>query len=321
MKTVVNIAVIVILLCLAVNPVFAIYEVSERGDWPTTWSQKLEPLRKQSRTLVGPSARPHYAIRFSSREEFEAAWPEIIKLKSPGAPIVLVRAPNFFLGKDVTAGVIIHSPPPGQENNSSSQGSQNANTKNDGKPLKYTTDIELVVDDEIVDVKRLELPPDTKIIDERFDDIEGSDSSSHDEKHTAERFTEVADEDPQMNAAIKKARSTLVKFIVALKKPKRGQSLFAIKKMFTDDGYSEHIWLSSVTYDGTTFTGVVDNKPEQLKSIKVGQKVTVAPDEISDWMYVDKRKLVGGETLRVLRNTLTPSEQVEFDKNLPFSID
>jgi hypothetical protein len=38
-------------------------------------------------------------------------------------------------------------------------------------------------------------------------------------------------------------------------------------------------------------------------------------------MYVENRKLVGGETLRVLRDTATPAERADFDKSVPFSIE
>lgn len=57
-------------------PVYALYGVTEHGAWPKSWPAKLEPLRKQSRTLVGP-AEPlqHHAIPFTKREAFEKAWP------------------------------------------------------------------------------------------------------------------------------------------------------------------------------------------------------------------------------------------------------
>ena len=49
-----------------VGPVYAVYEVMDRGDWPKSWPKELEPLRKQSRTLEGPQARDrHYAMRFT----------------------------------------------------------------------------------------------------------------------------------------------------------------------------------------------------------------------------------------------------------------
>src|SRR5258708_5679772 len=91
-----------------VGPVYALYSVSNRGDWPKSWPRELEGLRKQSRTLVGPLAPLlHYAIPFTEREAFEEAWPHVLKVKSHGAPIVLKRGPSFWLVKGANAGVCI----------------------------------------------------------------------------------------------------------------------------------------------------------------------------------------------------------------------
>lgn len=141
------------------------------------------------------------------------------------------------------------------------------------------------------------------------------------QKHPADKVTYVADDDPRMNAAMEKARATVKSFITALRSPKAGQSAFSIKMSFTDGGNTEHMWLTPVTFDGTKFTGTVNNEPEKVKSVKMGQKVTVAPDKISDWMYIENRKLVGGETLRVLRAALTPAERADFDKSVPFVVE
>lgn len=60
----------------ACSTAYALYEVTNTGTWPKSWPAELEPLRKQSRTLVGPMApHRHYAIRFTRREEFESAFP------------------------------------------------------------------------------------------------------------------------------------------------------------------------------------------------------------------------------------------------------
>jgi uncharacterized protein YegJ (DUF2314 family) len=76
-----------------------------------------------------------------------------------------------------------------------------------------------------------------------------------------------------------------------------------------------------VTYDGTNFQGTIDNEPEMVKNVKNGQRVTVAPAEISDWMYVENRKLVGGETVRALRASLSPAERANFDKSVDFVVE
>jgi hypothetical protein len=122
-------------------------------------------LRKQARTLEGPLILLlHYAIPFSDRDALESAWPHLLKVKSPGAPIVLRRAPNFFLGKDAVAGVCIHTPP---------EGDKPLSGKEAGDQWHKTIYIELVVDGQIVDLNRLALPPDTPIIDERFKESGG----------------------------------------------------------------------------------------------------------------------------------------------------
>jgi hypothetical protein len=75
--------------------VYALYEVSDHGTWPKSWPKELESLRNQARTLVGPEvAFEHYQIPFTNREQFESAWPHLLKVKSKGAPIILVRGPK-----------------------------------------------------------------------------------------------------------------------------------------------------------------------------------------------------------------------------------
>jgi hypothetical protein len=92
----------------------ALYDVADEGLWPKTWPKELEPLRKQARTLSGPLAPfmyLHYEIPFGKREEFEAAWPHLLKVRTKGAPIFLLRSPHRWMGATLAAGVRVHSPP------------------------------------------------------------------------------------------------------------------------------------------------------------------------------------------------------------------
>jgi hypothetical protein len=155
----------------AVGSAYAIYGVTDEGTWPKTWPKELEPLRKQSRSLVGPLApHRHYAIRFTNRAEFESAWPHLVKVKSKGAPVFLVRGRNFFLGDDSKAGVVVHCPPVGQADNPRTPEAPIPGVKDVRMRWINTTYIDLVVDGEIVDLNRIPLPADTPIIDERFKD-------------------------------------------------------------------------------------------------------------------------------------------------------
>jgi uncharacterized protein YegJ (DUF2314 family) len=46
----------------------------------------------------------------------------------------------------------------------------------------------------------------------------------------------------------------------------------------------------------------------------------VKPKEISDWLYIDNGKLVGGYTVRAHYNELSPQQKQEFDRDADFKI-
>ena len=154
-------AICVAIVFSVVSTAYALYTYADTGTWPKSWPAALEPLRQQARTFEGPK-RPyqHHAIPFTKRDEFEAAWPHLLKVKTEGAPIMLRRGPSFWLGDKATAGVCVHTPPEGEAPIA------------DGKDAKgnweKTIYIELIVDGNIVDLNRIPLPADTPIIDERF---------------------------------------------------------------------------------------------------------------------------------------------------------
>jgi len=157
----------VVIALAATGLVHALYMVRDNGAWPASWPKELEPLRKQARTLVGPTALyRHYAIRFTTREEFEAAWPHLLSVKAKGASLILRRGGNFFLG-GANAGVVVHCPPFSQADKAGVPDFTGRTAT--AKELAHDAhSIELVVDGTIVDLNRIALPADTPISDERF---------------------------------------------------------------------------------------------------------------------------------------------------------
>lgn len=147
-------ALVVAIVFAVCSAVCAEYSVWDKGMWPQGWPKELEPLRKQARTFESPKFPDRrYLIPFTKREDFEAAWPHLVKVKSKGAPIILLRGPKTGFFEVKPAGVLIQTPP--------------VETDNLAK-WKNASLIELVVDGQIVDLNRIQLPPDTPIIDERF---------------------------------------------------------------------------------------------------------------------------------------------------------
>jgi len=149
---------------------YADWAVSRTGAWPESWPKELEPLRSQSGTIEGSLlALVIHHIPFTKREDFEAAWPHLLKVKTKGAPIVLVHSPgtHWHFGK-TTAGLLIHCPPSGKDPAEPRGPIEGAKSVKDR--WLWTTWIELVVDGQIVDLNRIELPPDTPIVDQRFEE-------------------------------------------------------------------------------------------------------------------------------------------------------
>ncbi len=137
---------------------------------------------------------------------------------------------------------------------------------------------------------------------------------------TEPEYYQVQNEHAAMHQAVIKARKTVGKFIGAVKHPATGQTDFEVKKPFVQGNEVEHIWLSDVQFTGSRFQGRVDNTPRKIRGLKVGQLVSVNPNEISDWVYIDNGKLVGGYTIRAHYNQLTPEQKKEFDRQADFRI-
>jgi hypothetical protein len=197
----------------------AIYDVSDKGLWPTNWPKELESLRKQSRTLVHAQHCIH-EIPFTNRLQFEAAWPYLLAVKTPEAPIILLKGPNQRLGT-IRAGVRILAPrtgsmlspegahyppgvtnmallrigPPWPEDLMAKSGalpefvvydhgrwaacSLTNRPTNPFSVMRSRTDIELIVDGDIVDLNRLPLPADAPIRDQRSLTAGVADGGSH----------------------------------------------------------------------------------------------------------------------------------------------
>src|SRR4051794_34265661 len=97
-------------------------------------------------------------------------------------------------------------------------------------------------------------------------------------------YQQVADGDKQCRRASEQAQRSLGFFMAALRAKKPGDSTFEIKKAFVDGDQCEHLWIRDVTYDGKNFHGAIDNRPFDIKNVRLRQRVTVAPREVSDWI-------------------------------------
>lgn len=131
----------------------------------------------------------------------------------------------------------------------------------------------------------------------------------------------ISDDDKAMDRAVTKARESLGFFLAALKAHKPDSTAFEVKKCCVDGDNVEHVWIGNITWDGKVFHGRVDNDPLDVHNIKLGQRVTVAPADVTDWMFVKDGKLMGGFTTRVFYSRLSSDEKTQFQKDAGFAID
>ncbi|WP_291866242.1 DUF2314 domain-containing protein [Maribacter sp.] len=127
----------------------------------------------------------------------------------------------------------------------------------------------------------------------------------------------MTSENERMNWSMEKARLTFHYFQDCLQNPKAGQEHFSIKARIEDNGKTEHIWLMEPTFDaeGNIF-GVVGNTPIYVKNICLHQKIGVTKEFISDWMLMENRRLIGGYTIRTIREGLSTNQLKDFDRSV-----
>jgi uncharacterized protein YegJ (DUF2314 family) len=126
--------------------------------------------------------------------------------------------------------------------------------------------------------------------------------------------------DPEIQAAIDKARVTLPEFLRALQNPAPNQRQFMVRKIFpAKDSKQQILWITDLTYDGKLLRGRVDDNTSQPGSgIPNDGRVSFPPAEIADWMYNEDGKAVGGFMLRVLKSRMTPEEWAPFERQFTF---
>jgi uncharacterized protein YegJ (DUF2314 family) len=132
----------------------------------------------------------------------------------------------------------------------------------------------------------------------------------HSSAQTEDKTIAVGEDDPEMNAAIEKARKSLETFWQTRANPSQGEQSFTLKLALTDGENVEHFWCAQIEGDATDATCAINNEPQSVMTVKFGDRVKVEESKISDWMYIRNERIVGGQTIRVLLKSL-PADQAD----------
>ena len=122
----------------------------------------------------------------------------------------------------------------------------------------------------------------------------------------------VPNNDPELAAAIAKARAGISTFWTAYEKPAEGMENFNLKVAIRDGKDVEHIWLGDITRTDGKLEGTIGNAPEIVSNVEAGQRYTFTDADVSDWMFIRNGKIVGNETMRPLLKRLPKAQAAEY---------
>jgi uncharacterized protein YegJ (DUF2314 family) len=104
--------------------------------------------------------------------------------------------------------------------------------------------------------------------------------------------------DPDMAAAMRKARETLPQFLALWRAPRASTSHFAVKVGIHDRARDlvEYFWITPFVEKDARYSGQIDNDPNTVKTVKLGDTISFGPEEIVDWLYLDGGEMKGNYT-------------------------
>jgi len=125
-----------------------------------------------------------------------------------------------------------------------------------------------------------------------------------------DKVINVEENDAEMVAAIAKARDTLPHFWQVYEKPARGETNFALKVKITDKQGTEHFWATDIERRDGKIRGTINNDPNIVKSVKLGDRMEIPEADISDWLYLREGKMIGNQTVKPLFKQM-PADEVK----------
>jgi len=130
-----------------------------------------------------------------------------------------------------------------------------------------------------------------------------------------DRVMAIAPADPQMNAAIARAKAGLPVFFGHVSTPGPGETSFLVKYDVIPEAGVEFVWAEIIAHRGGQTVARLVNAPAD-KRFKFGQQVTLNDDQVIDWSYRKAGVTVGGHTTRVLLSRMPEAEAAPVRKYL-----
>jgi uncharacterized protein YegJ (DUF2314 family) len=121
------------------------------------------------------------------------------------------------------------------------------------------------------------------------------------------------DADQEFAEAVQQAQNTLPTFRQAFLAPKSSYKMIGLKIRFAGQGKVEDMWTEPVLILDNTYTVRMVEGVTLEKGIHPDRLLDVKLQDIVDWMILqDDGKVIGGYTLRLEYERLTPEEQKKY---------
>lgn len=116
-----------------------------------------------------------------------------------------------------------------------------------------------------------------------------------------------------MASAIAAARLKLPHFWKVRAATANGESDFSLKVRIEDGEKVEFFWCVDIKAKNGVVTGEIGNDAEIVKSVHLGQRITIKEADIADWLYIRDGKMIGNYTVRPLMKSMS-KEELDFLK-------
>ena len=134
-------------------------------------------------------------------------------------------------------------------------------------------------------------------------------------EHSDEALLQIAED----------AQRTVHLFFRNLLRTDLGGENFSIKYPFMADSdsgiVSEQVWLSGIQFDNGLYYGVIVSEPQHLTGMRRGDTVMFDVDEITDWMYTQNGRIIGGRSIQYLLEQIPEAQRSEEQRRILLRFD
>jgi uncharacterized protein YegJ (DUF2314 family) len=113
------------------------------------------------------------------------------------------------------------------------------------------------------------------------------------------------------------AQRALPTFFRNLARPEAGADNFFVKySLTTDDGSAEQVWLGGIRVKDGVYYGRLANTSDLPGGKKKNKLITFDPNKITDWMYIQDGKIIGGRSIKYLLEKIPEEKRAEDQRKI-----